>query len=146
MGLGMPANLAGRDAGINTGYSVVTCSMAALVMENRTLSMPASVDSIPAKGNVEDHVSNSTWASRKALSIIGNVKQIIGVELLLANQAIGLTQEPLGTPRLGAGTQRAFDWMQERIATSVEDDRYMHDDMAECKSWLDSTELLQSVH
>ena len=29
-------------AGINTGYSVVTCSMAALVMENRTLSMPAS--------------------------------------------------------------------------------------------------------
>ncbi|CAN5644206.1 histidine ammonia-lyase [soil metagenome] len=145
MGLGMPANLAGRDAGINTGYSVVTCSMAALVMENRTLSMPASVDSIPAKGNVEDHVSNSTWACRKALRIIDNVKQIIAVEMLLANQAIGLTQEALGKPRLGAGTQAAFDWMQKRIATSVEDDRYMHDDMVECKSWLDSTELLRTV-
>ncbi|HEY9733574.1 MAG TPA: aromatic amino acid ammonia-lyase [Drouetiella sp.] len=146
MGLGMPANLAGRDAGINTGYSVVTCSMAALVMENRTLSMPASVDSIPAKGNVEDHVSNSTWASRKALRIIENVKQIVAVELLLANQAIGLTQEALGKPRLGRGTQAAFDWMQTKIATSFEDDRYMHDDMVACRSWLDSRELLETAN
>jgi histidine ammonia-lyase len=146
MGLGMPANLAGRDAGINTGYSVVTCSMAALVMENRTLSAPASVDSIPAKGNVEDHVSNSTWASRKSLRVIENVKQIIAVEMLLANQAIGLTQEPLGEPRLGRGTQAAFEWMQKRIATSVEDDRYMHDDLVECKSWIESAELLDISH
>ena len=145
MSLGMPANLAGRDPGINTGYSVVTCSMAALVMENRTLSMPASVDSIPAKGNVEDHVSNSTWASRKALRIIENTKQIIAVEMLLANQAIGLTQSALQNPQLGAGTQAAFDWMQKRIATSVEDDRYMHDDLVECKRWLESAELLETA-
>jgi len=143
MGLGVPANLAGRDAGINTGYSVVTCSMAALVMENRTMSMPASVDSIPAKGNVEDHVSNSTWASRKALRIIENVKQIVAVELLLANQAIGLTQEALGHPRLGACTQSAYEWMQSRILTSFEDDRYMHDDMVECRSWVESGHLLE---
>ncbi len=145
MSLGMPANLVGRDPGINTGYSVVTCSMAALVMENRTLSMPASVDSIPAKGNVEDHVSNSTWASRKALRIIDNTKQIIAVEMLLANQAIGLTQAALQNPQLGAGTQAAFDWMQKRISTSVEDDRYMHDDMVECKRWLESEELLETA-
>src|SRR5262249_18313284 len=79
MSLGMPANLVAIDPGINTGYSVVTCSMAALVMENRTLSMPASVDSIPAKGNAEDHVSNSTWAARKALQIIENATQIVAV-------------------------------------------------------------------
>jgi histidine ammonia-lyase len=145
MSLGMPANLAGRDPGINTGYSVVTCSMAALVMENRTLCMPASVDSIPAKGNVEDHVSNSTWASRKALRIIENTKQIVAVEMLLANQAIGLTQKALGNPALGIGTQAAFDWMQKRIATSFEDDRYMHDDMVECKRWIESEELLNCV-
>ncbi len=145
MSLGMPPNLAGRDAGINTGYSVVTCSMAALVMENRTLSMPASVDSIPAKGNVEDHVSNSTWSARKALRIIDNVKQIIAVEFLLANQAIGLTQDALGKPRLGDGTQAAFDWMQKRIATSLDDDRYMHDDMVESRTWLNSNELLETA-
>ncbi len=145
MSLGMPANLVAVDPGINTGYSVVTCSMAALVMENRTLSMPASVDSVPAKGNAEDHVSNSTWACRKALQIVENTKQIVGVELLIANQAIGLTQAVLQTPKLGAGTQIAFDWIQKRLPTSFGDDRYMHEDIAESFQWLESDELLQAV-
>jgi len=64
---------------------------------------------------------------------------------LLANQAIGLTQDALGKPRLGKGTQAAFDWMQKKIATSFEDDRYMHDDMVACRSWLDSRELLETA-
>jgi histidine ammonia-lyase len=145
MSFGLPPNLVGRDAGINTGYSVVTCSMAALVMENRTLSMPASVDSVPAKGNAEDHVSNSTWAARKAAEIVDNVKQIVGVEMLIASQAIGLTQEPLHNPKLGTGTQIAFDWIQKRLPTSCEDDRYMHDDIATSKSWIESDDLLQAV-
>lgn len=145
MSLGMPANLVAVDPGINTGYSVVTCSMAALVMENRTLSMPASVDSVPAKGNAEDHVSNSTWACRKALQIVENTKQIVGVELLIANQAIGLTQAALQTPKLGAGTQIAFDWIQKRLPTAFDDDHYMHEDIAESLQWLESDKLLQAV-
>ena len=145
MSLGMPPNLVAVDPGINTGYSVVTCSMAALVMENRTLSMPASVDSVPAKGNAEDHVSNSTWASRKALQIVENTQQIVGVEMLIANQAIGLTQQALQNPKLGMGTQRAFDWIQKKLPTSFGDDRYMHDDIAESRKWLESDELLQIV-
>jgi histidine ammonia-lyase len=145
MSLGMPSNLVAVDPGINTGYSVVSCSMAALVMENRTLSMPASVDSISAKGNAEDHVSNSTWAARKALQIVENTKQVIGVELLIANQAIGLTQASLQSPVLGSGTQRAYNWIQNKLPTSTADDRYMHDDIALCRNWLDSDDLLKAA-
>jgi len=114
-------------------------------MENRTLNMPASVDSVPAKGNAEDHVSNSTWASRKALQIVENTKQIVGVEMLIANQAIALTQAALQTPKLGVDTQIAFDWLQKRLPTATGDDHYTHDDIAESRKWLESDALLLAV-
>ena len=62
---GLPRNLLAGKRGLNTGFATVQCSMSALVMENRTLSMPGSVDSIPGKSNAEDHVSNSTWCGPK---------------------------------------------------------------------------------
>jgi histidine ammonia-lyase len=43
---GLPRNLMSGVRGVNTGYPVVQCSMSSLVMENRTLCMPGSVDSI----------------------------------------------------------------------------------------------------
>ena len=66
MSYGLPRNLLAGKRGLNTGYATVQCSMSALVMENRSLATPGSVNSIPGKGNAEDHVSNSTWCGRKA--------------------------------------------------------------------------------
>ncbi|MCF6228564.1 MAG: aromatic amino acid ammonia-lyase, partial [Planctomycetes bacterium] len=66
MSYGLPRNLASGTPGLNTGYAPVQCSMSALVMENRSLSTPGSVDTIPGKGNAEDHVSNSMWCAQKA--------------------------------------------------------------------------------
>ena len=74
MSYGLPRNLLAGKKGLNTGFATVQCSMSALVMENRTLSMPGSVDSIPGKSNAEDHVSNSTWCARKARTIVENVE------------------------------------------------------------------------
>jgi len=65
--------------------------------------------------------------------------------MLIANQAIGLTQAALQAPKLGAGTQVAFEWLQKRLPTSMGDDRYMHDDIAESRQWLDSYELMRAV-
>ncbi len=47
MSYGLPRNLLAGKRGLNTGFATVQCSMSALVMENRTLSMPGSVDSHP---------------------------------------------------------------------------------------------------
>ena len=81
MSYGLPRNLLAGKRGLNTGFATVQCSMSALVMENRGLATPGSVDSIPGKSNAEDHVSNSTWCGRKARTIVENVEQIVAGEL-----------------------------------------------------------------
>ena len=49
MSYGLPRNLLAGKRGLNTGYATVQCSMSALVMENRSLATPGSVDLIPAR-------------------------------------------------------------------------------------------------
>ena len=89
---GLPRNLASGKPGLNTGYGTVQCSMSALVMENRTLANPGSTDSIPGKGNAEDHVSNSAWCARKARSVVKNARMIVATEALVACQALSSVQ------------------------------------------------------
>ena len=127
---GLPRNLMSGLRGVNTGYPVVACSMSSLVMENRTLCTPGSVDSVPAKGNSEDHVSNSSWCARKAATVVTNTQYIVGVEMLLAAQAITMTEALLPGFVLGAGTQAAFDAVRAKIAPCLDGDRWFHDDIA----------------
>lgn len=118
---GLPPNLAGQPAGLNYGYAIIACSASALVSENKTLCFPASVDSIPTKSNQEDHVSMAPWAARKAKMVIDNVVKIIGIEYMLAAQAISLTQEELGQFNLGKGTQAAFDRIRQDVDAAYHD-------------------------
>jgi histidine ammonia-lyase len=127
---GLPRNLMSGIRGVNTGYPVVQCSMSSLVMENRTLCMPGSVDSIPAKGNSEDHVSNSTWCARKAATVVANTQVIVGVEMLLAAQGITMSEDALQGFALAPGTQAAYDEIRRQIPACLDGDRWFHDDIA----------------
>jgi histidine ammonia-lyase len=127
---GLPRNLMTGLPGVNTGYTVVSSSMSALVMENRTLCTPASVDSIPAKGNSEDHISNSTWCARKAAIVVANTRYIVGVEMLLAAQALTLTEDLLPGFKLGVGTQAAYEEIRRQLTPTLDGDRWYHDDIA----------------
>src|SRR5580693_4474837 len=135
---GLPRNLMSGVRGVNTGYPVVQCSMSSLVMENRTLCMPGSVDSIPAKGNSEDHVSNSTWCARKAATVVANTQYIIGVEMLLAAQALTMTEDLLPGFVLGQGTQAAYDEIRRQIPACLDGDRWFHHDIAVAQSFVTS--------
>ena len=53
-------------SGLNSGYMMVQVTSAALVSECKTLAHPASVDSIPTGGGIEDHVSMAPIAARHA--------------------------------------------------------------------------------
>ncbi len=133
---GLPRNLMSGVRGVNTGYPVVQCSLSSLVMENRTLCMPGSVDSIPAKGNSEDHVSNSTWCARKAATVVTNTQYIIGVEMLLAAQALTMTESLLPGVVLGKGTQAAYDEVRRQIPACLDGDRWFHDDVQTARSFV----------
>jgi len=84
---GLPAFLTDRG-GLNSGFMMTQVTAAALVSENKVLSHPASVDSIPTSANKEDHVSMGTHAARKCLDIIENVKNVLAIELLCSAQAL----------------------------------------------------------
>jgi histidine ammonia-lyase len=142
---GLPRNLMTGIRGVNTGYPVVQCSMTSLVMENRTLCTPGSVDSIPAKGNSEDHVSNSTWCARKAATVVANTQYIVGVEMLLAAQALTMTEELLAGFVLGKGTQAAYDEIRRQIPACLNGDRWFHHDVQVAQSFVVSGSVRSAV-
>lgn len=142
---GLPRNLMSGIRGVNTGYPVVQCAMSSLVMENRTLCMPGSVDSIPAKGNSEDHVSNSTWCARKAATVVANTQYIIGVEMLLAAQGVTMTESLLPDFVLGQGTQAAYDEIRRRIPACLDGDRWFHNDIQTALSFVTTGSVRAAV-
>jgi histidine ammonia-lyase len=84
---GLPQNLTTRP-GVNSGLMIAQYTAASIVSENKVLSHPASVDSIPTGANAEDHVSMSTHAARKLRSVIANVQAVLAIELMVAAQAV----------------------------------------------------------
>lgn len=142
---GLPRNLMSGVRGVNTGYPVVQCSLSSLVMENRTLCMPGSVDSIPAKGNSEDHVSNSTWCARKAAVVVSNTQYIVGVEMLLAAQALTMTEHLLPGFVLGKGTAAAYASVRGQIPACLDGDRWFHDDIAMARSFVTTGSVRKAV-
>ena len=89
---GLPAFLT-TNSGINSGFMIVQYTAASLVSENKVLSHPASVDSIPSSANQEDHVSMGAISARKAGDVIRNTRKVIAMELLTAAQALGFKDE-----------------------------------------------------
>ena len=86
---GLPPFLA-PHAGTNSGYMLAQYTAASLVSENKVLSHPASVDTIPTSGKQEDHVSMGWTAVRKLRDVVTNVRTCLAVEILCAAQGIDL--------------------------------------------------------
>ena len=97
---------------------------AALVAENRMLSHPASVDSIPTSANQEDHVSMATHGARRTLTMTGNLHNIIAIEFLAACQGLDF-RKPLKT---SASLQQALDALRARVPFATSD-RLLADDI-----------------
>ena len=83
----LPSNLI-PQRGVNSGYMLIQYCAAGIVSENKVLSHPASVDSIPTSANTEDHVAMATHATRKLRTVLGNLQSVLAIELLVAAQAV----------------------------------------------------------
>jgi histidine ammonia-lyase len=79
-----------RNPGLNSGFMIPQCTAAALMSENKQLSHPASVDSVPTSANQEDHVSMATHGARRLSLMNANLARIIAIELLAAAEGIDL--------------------------------------------------------
>ena len=107
---GLPPFLV-KDGGLNSGLMIPQYTAASLVSENKVLCHPASVDSIPSSANQEDHVSMGTIAARKARKVVDNVARVIGIELLVAGQAVDFREAEY----LGRGTSSAYKLLREKV-------------------------------
>ncbi len=87
---GLPAFLI-ENSGTNSGLMIPQYTAAAFCNRNKILAHPASADSIPTSANQEDHVSMGMNAAQKLREIVENVKYIIAIEYLCANQALHIS-------------------------------------------------------
>jgi len=117
---GLPPFLVAKP-GINSGFMIVQYSAASLVSENKVLSHPASVDSIPSSANQEDHVSMGSISARKAAMILDNVRKVISMELFSAAQAIDFR----GKNKMSSSTNKAYSVIRNHIPF-IENDVIMY--------------------
>ena len=138
---GLPSMLV-KSGGLDSGMMMPQYTAAALVSDNKVLSHPDSVDSIPSSANQEDHVSMGANAARHTLEIIENVRHILAIELLTAAQAIDLRQE--GANLLGVGTAIAHLKIREEVEF-LENDRALAPDIEALAQLIGSGTVIEAV-
>ena len=98
---GLTPFLAG-DAGVDSGLMIAQYTQAGLVSENKRLSVPASVDSIPSSAMQEDHVSMGWHAGRKLRKVVDNLRRVVAIELVTAARALDMRAPLKPAPITGA--------------------------------------------
>ena len=140
----LPAFLTPKG-GMNSGFMITQYTAAALATENKVLSHPASVDSIPTSANVEDHVSMGLTSALKLRQIAENVEYIIAIELMAAAQGVDFRRLELGkNAQLGKGTSPLYGRIREKVPF-IEKDTVMYEYIAAIKSLISSGALDEYV-
>lgn len=135
---GLPPFLT-KHRGLNSGLMMLQVTQAALVAESRTLSHPASVDSLPTSADQEDFVSMSMGAALKAKKILENVSYVVAGELLAALQGTFLK----GEDGLGKPLDSVYRELRKKIPP-LEEDRVLVRDLEEARRFLLEYKLLGS--
>jgi histidine ammonia-lyase len=126
--------------GLNSGMMLVQVLAASLVSENKTLSFPAGVDSIPTSANREDHVPMSTAAARKCRAVVINTTRVIACELLCAAQGLEY-HLPLEPAR---GVAAAYEHIRQHVRP-LGRDRTLHRDLEAVERLIRSGTLVEAV-
>ncbi len=129
------------DAGLNSGFMIAHVTAASLASENKSLSHPASVDSLPTSANQEDHVSMATFAARRLQPMIANTAHILGIELLAAAQGI----EFLRPLQSSAALEQVHALLRSSVPAMAQD-RYMAPDIERATELVKSGALARILH
>lgn len=136
---GLPPFLT-REGGLNSGFMIPQVTCASLVSYCKTLSHPASVDSISTSAGQEDHVSMGTNSALKYSEIVDNIQSVIGIELIAGMQALYL-QKPL---KPGLGTLTAYDIITKSIKP-YEKDRVFYRDFETINGLVASGRIIRGL-
>jgi histidine ammonia-lyase len=121
---GLPAFLM-EGAGTNSGMMIAQVAAVALVAENKVLSHPSSVDSLPTSANKEDHVSMGMTSALKLAQVVANVESVLAIEALCAAQGLDF----LAPLRPGVGVEMAWDQVRS-VVPHLDEDAVLADHIA----------------
>jgi histidine ammonia-lyase len=135
---GLPEFLT-KGAGMFSGMMLSQYTADSLIVEQRILSMPASIQSIPAAADQEDFVSMGMNTALKNAQILDNAYGILGIEFMAAAQALDFRNF---TP--GKGVQTAHQVIRRHVA-HLEEDRPLYSDHNTMKELVKSCQILTAV-
>jgi histidine ammonia-lyase len=138
LSVGLPAFLT-KGAGMFSGLMLSQYTADMMIVEQRILSAPACIGSIPAAADQEDFVSMGMNTALKNEQILDNAYGILGIEFMAAAQALDFREfQP------GCGTQAARQVVRKYVA-HLDVDRPLYADHNKMKDLVKSAEILEAV-
>lgn len=138
LSVGLPAFLT-KGAGMFSGLMLSQYTADMQIVEQRILSMPASIQSIPAAADQEDFVSMGMNTAIKNNQILENAYGILGIELMAAAQALDFREF-----QFGKGVSKAKEVIRRHVEF-LDIDRPLYDDHNKMKELVRSCEILIEV-
>ncbi len=132
LSVGLPAFLT-KGAGMMSGMMLSQYTACMQIVEQKILSSPAYIQSIPAAADQEDFVSMGMNSARKTRDILDVSHGVIGIEMMAAAQALDFREF---TP--GKGTLAAKGAVRE-VVDFLDEDRPLFEDhnnmLKICAEW-----------
>lgn len=138
LSMGLPDFLA-RNPGFYSGLMLSQYTADHLIVEQRILSAPASIQSIPAAADQEDFVSMGMNTALKNGQILDNAHGVLGIEFMAAAQALDFREF---TP--GRGSLKAREVIRRHVA-HLDIDRPLYNDHNAMQRLARSGEILAEV-
>jgi histidine ammonia-lyase len=138
LSVGLPAFLT-KGAGMFSGLMLSQYTADTLIVEQRILSNPASIQSIPAAADQEDFVSMGMNTAIKNSQIIDNAYGILGIEFMAAAQALDFRGH-----QTGKGVAKAKNVVRKHVEF-LDIDRPLYTDHNKMKELVKSCEILEEV-
>jgi len=138
LSVGLPAFLT-KGGGMFSGMMLSQYTADMQIVEQRILSAPASIQSIPAAADQEDFVSMGMNTALKNFQILDNAYGILGIEFMAAAQALDFREY-----KFGHGVNKAKEVIRKHVAF-LDLDRPLYPDHNAMKALVKSCEILEEV-
>jgi histidine ammonia-lyase len=138
LSVGLPAFLT-KGAGMFSGMMLSQYTADTLIVEQRILSTPASIQSIPAAADQEDFVSMGMNTALKNRQIMDNAMGVLGIELMAAAQALDFRDF-----QNGHGVCAAREAVRKHVA-HLDEDRPLYPDHNTMQALVRTGQILETV-
>ncbi|MEN8152596.1 MAG: aromatic amino acid ammonia-lyase [Acidobacteriota bacterium] len=138
LSVGLPAFLT-KGAGMFSGLMLSQYTADMQIVEQRILSVPASIQSIPAAADQEDFVSMGMNTAIKNFQILDNAYGVLGIEFMAAAQALDFREFSFGK-----GVTKAKEIIRKYV-DFLDIDRPLYPDHTKMKELVKSCEILEEV-